>query len=73
VKIWNYYKRIKGLKAVGKYNDSKQYLEIRKQPKLDFKLQFVSAIDYNFIWKGWAGVKSIYTTQKKFKPRWKFN
>ena len=71
VKIWNYCKRIKGLKVVGKKKDSKQYLEIRKQSKLDFKLQFVSSIDYNFIWKGWGGVKSIYTTQKKFKPRWK--
>ena len=71
IKIWNYCKKIKGLKVVGKEKDSKQYLEIKKQPKLDFKLQFISSIDYNFIWKGWGGVKSIYTTQKKFKPRWK--
>lgn len=71
VKIWNYCKKIKGLKVVGKEKDSKQYLEIIKQPKLNFKLQFVSSIDYNFIWKGWSGIKSIYTTQKKFKPRWK--
>jgi len=71
VKIWNYCKRIKGLKVVGKHKNSKQYLEIKKQPKLNFKLQFVSSIDYNFIWKEWGGVKSIYTTQKKFKPRWK--
>ncbi|MCX6750161.1 MAG: class I SAM-dependent methyltransferase [Candidatus Pacearchaeota archaeon] len=71
VKIWNYCKRIKGLKVVGKNKESKQYLEIRKQPKLDFKLQFVSAVDLNFIWKKFGGIKSIYTTQKKFKPRWK--
>ncbi len=71
VKVWNYCKRIKGLKIVGKQGESKQYLEIKKQPKLDFKLQFVSSIDYNFIWKKWGGIKSIYTTQKKFKPKWK--
>lgn len=71
VKVWNYCKRIKGLKVIGKGEFSKQYLEIRKQPKLDFKLKFVSSIDYNFICKEWGGVKSIYTTQKKFKPKWR--
>lgn len=73
VKIWNYCKKINGLKVVGKDNESKQYLEIRKQPKLDFKLRLVSSIDINFIWKRWGGVKSIYTTQKKgtFIPRYK--
>jgi len=71
VKIWDYCRRIKGIKSVGKHHDSKQYLEIKKQTRLNFKLQFVSSIDYNFIWKEWGGVKSIYTTQKKFKPRWR--
>jgi len=71
IKIWNYCKRIKGLKVVGKEKDSKQYLEIKKQPKLDFKLQFIASVDYNFIWKEWGGVKSIYTTQRKFKPKWR--
>lgn len=71
VKIWDYCKRIRGLRVVGKESDSEQYLEIKKQPRLDLKLQFVSSIDYNFIWRDWGGIKSIYTTQKKFKPRWK--
>jgi len=73
IKIWNYCKKIKGLKVVGKKRETKQYLEIRKQPKLNFKLQFISSIDLNFIWKKFGGVKSIYTTQlkKDFEPRYK--
>ena len=73
IKAHNYCKKIKGIKVVGKNNDSKQYLEIKKQSKLDFKLQFVSSIDYNFLWKEWGGVKSIYTTQKKgtFVPKYR--
>jgi ubiquinone/menaquinone biosynthesis C-methylase UbiE len=63
VKVWNYCKKIKGLKVVGKEKDSKQYLEIKKQKKLDFKLKLVAAIDYNQLNKNWYGVKSIYTTK----------
>ena len=71
VKIWNYCKKIKGLKVVGKGEKSKQYLEIKKQPKLDFKLKLVGVIDLNFIWQGWGGVKSIYSTQINFTPKWR--
>ncbi len=71
IKVWDYCKKIKGLKVVGKNKESKQYLEIKKQLKLDFKLKFVSSVDLNFIWKKFGGIKSIYTTQKEFKPRWK--
>lgn len=74
IKIHNYCKKIKGVKVVGKKKESKQYLEIKKiKPKLNFKLQFVSSVDYNELWKEWGGVKSIYSTQLKgsFKPRWK--
>jgi len=73
VKIWNYCRKIKGLKVVGKESDKKQYLQIKKQPKLDFKLRFISSIDLNFIWKRYGGVQSIYTTQlkKNFTPRYK--
>jgi ubiquinone/menaquinone biosynthesis C-methylase UbiE len=73
IKIWNHCKKIKGLKVVGKESDSKQYLQIKKQPKIDFKLRFISSIDLNFIWKKFGGVKSIYTTQLTgtFEPRYK--
>lgn len=76
VKMWEYCKRIKGVKAVwrnrGKKRGSKMcYIEIKKQKKLDFKLRFIAAIDLNFIWEQWGGVKSIYTTQLNFKPRYK--
>jgi ubiquinone/menaquinone biosynthesis C-methylase UbiE len=71
IKIWDYCKKIKGLKVVGKDKESKQYLEIRKQPKIDFKLKLIGTIDLNFIWKKWGGVKSIYSTQINFKPKWK--
>ncbi len=47
------------------------YLQITKTKKLNFKLRFVTAIDYNYIWSEWAGVKSIYTTQLDFRPHWK--
>jgi len=76
VKMWDYCKKIKGIKAVWKNRgencwDKVCYIEIRKQKKLDFKLKFISAVDLNFIWKRWGGVKSIYTTQLKFKPKYK--
>ena len=74
IQIENYCKKIKGVKAVwgNKYKgDKPMYIEIIGNGKVDFKLQFISSIDYNFIWKDWGGVKSIYTTQKKFRPKWK--
>jgi SAM-dependent methyltransferase len=73
IKVYDYFKKFNGLKSVGKNNESKQYLEMIKVPKLDFKLKFITSIDYNHIWREWTGVKSIYTTQKKFKPRWRKN
>lgn len=65
----DYFRRIKGVKFVdrGKTN----YLEIKKQPKINFKLKLIASIDTNFIWHDWMGVKNIYTTQLKFKPHWK--
>ena len=78
IKIWNYCNRIPGVKVVwrnrGKKGGGKpMYIEIRGTPKVDFKLQFISSVDMNFIWKKWGGVKSIYSTQLKrtFEPRYK--
>ncbi len=78
VKIWNYANKIKGVKAIWKKRNQKggnkpMYMEILGKKKVDFKLRFVSSIDYNFLWKGWSGVKSIYSTQlkEKFVPKWK--
>lgn len=78
IKIWDYCKKIEGVKAVWRNRNKKGgnkpcYIEIRKQEKLDFGLRFVSAIDLNVIWYKWGGVKSIYTTQKQgsFTPRYR--
>ncbi len=76
VKIWNYCNKIKDVKAVWKkrglgHGNKPMYIELKKQKKLNFKLKFISSIDYNFLWKDWGGIKSIYSTQFKFKPRWK--
>ncbi len=78
VKIWDYCARVQGVRFVGKPNRYKErgdyhpeYLEIRKQPKLDFGLRLIASIDFNFLWEGWTGVKSVYTTQKDFVPKWK--
>jgi len=86
-RIWNKGKEIKPENYFGKFpgvsivwrnrgkkgGDKPCYIEIKKQKKLDFKLQFVSSVDMNFIWTRWGGVKSIYTTQQKkdFIPRYK--
>ncbi|MCU0642444.1 MAG: methyltransferase domain-containing protein [archaeon] len=76
VKIWNYANRIRGVRAVWQNRgngDKPMYIELTGRHKIDFGLRLVSSIDYNFLWKEWAGVKSIYTTQseKSFKPKWK--
>ncbi|UCD21257.1 MAG: class I SAM-dependent methyltransferase [archaeon] len=71
IKIIDYFKKFKNIRNIGKAGDRLQYLEIKKVKKLDFGLKLVTSIDYNFIWKKWAGIKSIYTTQRKLKPRWK--
>lgn len=71
IEIQNYCKKIKGVKAIWE-NKGKgpSYIEIKKQSKLNFKLQFVAAIDFHDLHDKWLGVKSIYTTKKEFKPRW---
>lgn len=46
-------------------------MEIRKRLKMDCGLKLITSIDSNFIWHKWMGVKSIYTTQRSFKPYWK--
>jgi ubiquinone/menaquinone biosynthesis C-methylase UbiE len=76
VKMWDYANRIKGVKAVWKNKgkgDKPMYIEITGKHKVDFKLRLIAAIDFNFIYEKWLGVKSIYTTQLKgeFKPHWK--
>ena len=65
----NYFRRIKGVRYID--SGRKSCLEIKKQPKIDFKLKIISSIDSNFIWHKWMGVKNIYTTQIDFKPHWK--
>lgn len=76
VKIWNYCRRIKGCKSVWRNKgkgDKPLYIEIKGNTKVDFKLKLVSSVDMNFIWTKWGGVKSIYTTQSKFTPRYKID
>jgi ubiquinone/menaquinone biosynthesis C-methylase UbiE len=76
VNIKDYANKIKGVKAVwenkGK-GDKPMYIEITGKHKVNFKLRLIAAIDFNFIYEKWLGVKSIYTTQLRgqFKPHWK--
>ncbi|MGD9276897.1 MAG: class I SAM-dependent methyltransferase [Candidatus Pacearchaeota archaeon] len=68
IKIWDYTRRIKGVKSVWRSRFKKnkpQYIEIKKQSKLNFKLNLVTSIDYNLLWDGWVGIKSIYAVQLK--------
>ncbi|MEK6919085.1 MAG: class I SAM-dependent methyltransferase [Nanoarchaeota archaeon] len=73
VEFHEYIKKFRGVKVELYKNKVKgrNYIEIKKQPKLDLKLRLVASIDYNFLWKEWQGVKSIYTTQLSFKPNYK--
>ena len=76
IKLWDYINRITGVDVVRgdkTLGDKRSFIEIKKQDKLDFALEFVASIDMNIIWTGWGGIKSIYTTQKSnaFTPRYK--
>ena len=73
IEFHKYINKFKGIRVVVRGSGLKErnYVEIKKQPKIDLKLRFITSIDYNFIWKDWGGVKSIYTTQFKFNPRYK--
>ncbi|MBW2996933.1 class I SAM-dependent methyltransferase, partial [Candidatus Woesearchaeota archaeon] len=75
VDAWVYLNQFKGVKTVYEPATNKeevpQYIEIQKQAHLDFKLRLIASIDFNFIWRDWSGVKSIYTTQLEFRPKWK--
>lgn len=78
IKIWDYCDRIDGVRFIGKPTEYRkrgdfrpEYLEIKKQQKFDFRLRFITSIDFNFLWREWNGVKSIYTTQLDFEPQWK--
>jgi hypothetical protein len=74
IKIWNYCNRVSGVRAVWKNRgkgDKPMYIEVRGGKRVNFGLRFISSIDLNFIWKKFGGVKSIYSTQIDFKPRYK--
>jgi SAM-dependent methyltransferase len=66
----NYFKRIKGVK-IGYIDGKPRYVEISGGKKISFGLKFITSIDYNFLWDKFGGVKSIYTTQMNFDPRYK--
>lgn len=63
VSFFDYLKKFKGIE-IGfglKENGNKiVYLEMKKQPKLKFNLEFLYAIDSNRLHDKWMGVKSIY-------------
>ena len=65
----DYFARFAGIR-IGKDGDVLG-IEFRKRPRLDLGLKLIAAIDSNLIWHRWMGVKSIYTTQKKFEPYWR--
>ena len=66
-----YFNKIKWVKLLANKNHKEPTLEIKKTKNLKFGLRFVASIDYNYIWHEWMGVKSIYSTELKFKPHWK--
>ncbi|MBS3083921.1 class I SAM-dependent methyltransferase [Candidatus Pacearchaeota archaeon] len=66
-----YFNKIKGVKLLLNKNHEELTLEIKKTKDMKFNLRFVASIDYNYIWYKWMGIKSIYSTELKFKPHWK--
>lgn len=74
VPLKEYFERFNGVRFVEDAGElGSTYVQIQKQPSLDFKLTLVSAVNYNSIWHEWGGVKSIYTTQRRFIPRYRRN
>jgi len=67
VGFFDYLKKVKSIK-VGfglKENGNKTvYFEIKKQPKLNFNLEFLYEIDSNKLYDKWRGFKSIYKIKK---------
>jgi len=70
VKAYNYFRKIKNVK-VGFVKREASYLEFKKGKMPEYGLNFIAAIDTNYLWTKFMGVKSIYSTQGKFKPHWK--
>lgn len=72
-KIWDYCKLVPGLDFVwnGSTRDPLAYIELRKQQALRTNLRFIAAVDLNLIWHEWCGIKSIYSTQVDFTPRYR--
>jgi len=65
-----YFRKVRGVK-IGYINRKPRYLEVYGKSKINFGLKFTISIDTNFLWHEFGGVKSIYTTQLNFKPRYK--
>jgi SAM-dependent methyltransferase len=67
----DYLSRFSGI-TVGRSSDPDVFgIELRKRPALDLGLRLVASVDSNLLWRGWMGVKSVYTTQKALKPYWR--
>ncbi|NCN51399.1 class I SAM-dependent methyltransferase [archaeon] len=67
ISIKDYFKQFKGVNiGFGKKENGNKivYVEIIKQKKLDFGLEFLYAIDSHKIYDSWMGVKSIYKVKK---------
>lgn len=65
-----YFNKVTGMRYV-QTNEWDGYLEIKKVKKCNLGLKLRASVDTNYLWHEWMGVKSIYTTQVKFKPHWK--
>ncbi|POX64471.1 hypothetical protein C3492_05410 [Streptomyces sp. Ru62] len=74
VELGEYLRRVPGIDLVwpaGAERPDLAYLDLRRQNHLDLGLRLVASVDLNFVWHEWGGVRSIYSTQVAFTPRYK--
>ncbi|WP_416970854.1 class I SAM-dependent methyltransferase [Streptomyces sp. 4F14] len=74
VELGDHLKGVEGIDLVwpaGREHPDLAYVEVRRQDELDLGLRLVASVDLNFLWHEWGGVRSVYSTQVEFTPRYK--
>ncbi|MFE7277003.1 class I SAM-dependent methyltransferase [Streptomyces sp. NPDC057623] len=74
VELGDHLRSVDGIELVwpaGREHPDLAYLELRRQDHLDLGLRLVASVDLNFLWHEWGGVRSVYSTQVDFTPRYK--
>ncbi|MFJ9623212.1 class I SAM-dependent methyltransferase [Streptomyces sp. NPDC101181] len=74
VELGDYLERVDGVELVwpaGREHPECAYIELHRQDHLDLGLRLVASVDLNFLWHEWGGVRSVYSTQVAFTPRYK--